>query len=62
MTLRPPSAFRPVVQSSSFEHWRACLQQVMGDCRVSCFDHERDVFQASDVTPFAGPVLLRAGG
>ena len=58
MTLRPPSAFRPVVQSSSFEHWRACLQQVMGDCRVSCLDHERDVFQASIQVVAAGPLSL----
>ena len=52
------SAFRPVVQSSNFEHWRACLQQVMGDCRVSCSEHDRQLFQASIQVASVGPLTL----
>jgi hypothetical protein len=50
------SAFRPVVQSSNFEHWRDCLQQVMGDCRVSCSEHDRQLFQASIQVASVGPL------
>ncbi len=52
------SSFRPVVQSSNFEHWRDCLQQVMGDCRVSCSEHDRLLFQASIEVAPVGPLTL----
>lgn len=52
------SAFRLVVQSSNFEHWRTCLQQVMGDCRVSCSEHDWQMFQASIQVASVGTLTL----
>ena len=56
----PPAAtaFRPVVESSEFEHWRSSLQAVMGECRVNCAGLDRQVFQASIQMASAGPLTL----
>lgn len=52
------SVFRTVVRSSNFEHWRSSLQQVMGDCRVRCSEHDRQLFQASIQVASVGPLTL----